>query len=66
MSRQTQLLSTSPYLGPDYGNQLVDDFGTIPASSPDEIRAARVTVAARSLGVEDARELLAMLGLGES
>jgi hypothetical protein len=29
MSRQTKLLSTSPYLGPDYGNQLVDDFGEV-------------------------------------
>ncbi len=35
----------------------------IPKSTPDQKRAARLAVAARSTSVEDCRELLAMFGL---
>ncbi len=35
----------------------------VPKNTPEQKRAARLAVAARSTSVEDCRELLAMLGL---
>ncbi len=35
----------------------------VPKNTPEQKRAARLAVAARSTGVEECRELLAMLGL---
>ncbi len=37
----------------------------VPKNTPEQKRAARLAVAARSTSVEDCRELLAMLGLLE-
>lgn len=65
MTATTRLLSANPYFK-DFGNNLVDDFGSIPEASDAEVHAARLTVAAHAESVEDAAELLAMLGLGDA
>lgn len=42
--------------------QLTDDMGTV-ATTPDQRRAARITVAANATDPSDAAHLLAVLGL---
>lgn len=65
MTKSTRLLSTSPFYGGDgFGNQLIDDFGTIVDATDEQVDAARRYVAGMAHDVEDARVLLAMLGLG--
>jgi hypothetical protein len=66
MSKATRLLSTSAYGGVEYGNQLVDPWGTIVAASPEQTARARRYVAGMATDAEDAKVLLAMLGLETS
>jgi hypothetical protein len=64
--KSTKLLSSSPYAPADFGNQLIDDFGTITPPSEEQALAARRYVAGMAEDADDARALLAMLGLGAS
>ena len=50
----------------DFGNNLVDDFGTIEPPSDEQVRAAWLYVAGKATDAEDARTLLDMLGLGDA
>lgn len=64
MTAVTRALSDSLYYAESgFSNQLVDDFGTIPTLLPEQVRAARRYVAGMAVDVEDARTLMAMLGV---
>jgi hypothetical protein len=62
MSASTRLLCDNPYACAN--NDLADDFGTIAACTPAQVRDAQRTVAGRAADADEARELLAMLGIG--
>lgn len=63
VSAQTKALSTDPYL--PRGAGLDTEIGTLGVLTEATVRSAQLEVCSRVVDVGEARELLAMLGIGD-